>query len=162
MRLAILIIDIVAATAVAAATASPKRAPVLVRETPLGSVLTDARGRTLYLFDADRSSKSRCYAQCAAAWPPFRTTGPPLAKAGVRQSLLTTTKRKDGTLQVVYAGHPLYYFKGDRRAGSTKGQGVSAFGGTWAALTARGKRIADPAPPPPSTAPDPGYGGYGP
>jgi len=160
MRLAIPLIVIVASTAVAAAAASPKRAPVLLGQTPLGRVLTDARGRTLYLFVGDRSAKSTCYAQCAAAWPPYLTSASPLAKPGVKQVLLTTTKRKDGKLQVVYKGHPLYFFSGDR-ARTAKGQNVSAFGAKWAAVTAAGAAVlTDTGSQPPPTTPDPG-GGYG-
>jgi predicted lipoprotein with Yx(FWY)xxD motif len=162
MRLAIPLVVIVASTVVAAATASPKRAPVLLRATSLGPVLVDARGRTLYLFAADHGAKSSCYAQCAAAWPPYLTSDRPVATKGLRQSLLKTATRKDGRLQVVYAGHPLYFFKGDGRAGATNGEGV---GGTWYAVTARGAKVAAKAAPPPATttpSPDPGYGGgYG-
>jgi predicted lipoprotein with Yx(FWY)xxD motif len=160
MRLAIPLIVIVASTAVAAAAASPKRAPVLLGQTPLGHVLTDAHGRTLYLFGADRAAKSTCYAQCAAAWPPYLTTGRPLAHAGVKQSLLTTAKRKDGRLQVVYKGHPLYFFGGDQARGATNGQNVSAFGAKWAAVTAAGKAVVGETPPDPGPGAgyDPGYG----
>jgi predicted lipoprotein with Yx(FWY)xxD motif len=162
-RLAIPVIVIVASTAVAAAAASPKRAPVLLGQTPLGHVLTDAHGRTLYLFGADRAAKSSCYAQCAAAWPPYLTTGRPLARHGVKQSLLTTTKRKDGTLQVVYRGHPLYFFSGDRTRGAAKGQNVAAFGAKWAAVTGAGAAVSDTGNELPPTTTDPGYGGgYGP
>jgi predicted lipoprotein with Yx(FWY)xxD motif len=163
MRPAIPVIVIVTATAlvVAAAAAAPKRAPVLLHKTTVGSVLADGRGRTLYLFDADRSAKSSCYAQCAAAWPPYLATGAPLARSGARQALLKTTKRKDGKLQVVYAGHPLYFFSGDKGAGTAKGQSLSAFGGTGAAVTARGSAAqAAPATTPMPTPTDPG-GGYG-
>ncbi len=100
----------------------------MLRSTSLGSVLVDARGRTLYLFEADTTAKSACYGQCAAVWPPFLTNGAPVKVRPAKQGLLKTARRKDGTLQVVYAGHPLYFFSGDTRAGQTKGEGIVHFG----------------------------------
>ena len=143
----------------AAAPASPTHAKVMLRTTSLGSVLVDGRGRTLYAFGADRVAKSSCYAQCAAVWPPYLSVGAPLAGTGVKQSLLRTVKRRDGRVQVVYAGRPLYAFSGDRRAGETNGEGIVHFGGSWDAVGASGETIA----PPSKTTTTPGYGsGYGP
>ena len=70
--------------------------------------------RDLYLFDADKGKSSTCYGGCAKAWPPFLTKGKPSAGPGVNARLLGTTKRRDGSLQVTYAGHPLYYYEGDK------------------------------------------------
>jgi predicted lipoprotein with Yx(FWY)xxD motif len=154
---------LVALAVAAAATASPPRhAKVMLRSTPLGNVLVDPRGRTLYLFEADTNAKSACYGQCAAAWPPFLTSGAPVAGGLAKKGLLQTVKRKDGALQVVYAGHPLYLFSGDTRAGQTKGEGIEHFGGSWFAVSAAGKAVE----PASSPAPYPGDGGdmgnYGP
>jgi predicted lipoprotein with Yx(FWY)xxD motif len=144
----------------AAAPASPTHAKVMLRSTSLGRVLVDARGRTLYLFEADRIAKSACYGQCAAVWPPYLTAGLPLAGPGVKQGLLRTAKRRDGTLQVVYAGHPLYRFSGDAGAGQVKGEGIEHFGGGWYVLGAAGAKI-EPAPSGSTTTTTPGYGGGG-
>jgi predicted lipoprotein with Yx(FWY)xxD motif len=116
-------------------------AAVKTHKTALGSVLTDARGRTLYLFEADHGTASACYGKCATFWPPLLTTGKPQASAGTKAALLGTTKRKDGALQVTYHGHPLYYFLNDQQAGQTTGEGVDGFGAAWYALNAAGTKI---------------------
>jgi predicted lipoprotein with Yx(FWY)xxD motif len=116
---------------------------VKVRTTPLGRVLVDQRGRTLYLFEPDRFGQSVCYGKCAAAWPPLLTRGNPRAGAGARAALLGTTKRKDGKLQVTYEGYPLYGFVKDTEPGQTFGQGLDGFGGEWYVLDALGRKIED-------------------
>jgi len=160
--LAIVFVAAFAVTA-AAAPASPTHAKVMLRATSLGQVLADARGRTLYLFEADRSAKSACYGKCAAAWPPYLTGASPLAGSGVKQGLLRTAKRSDGRLQVVYGGHPLYFFSGDVRSRSLKGEGIEHFGGGWYAVSAAGKKIEPAASGGTTTTPPPdqGGGGYG-
>jgi predicted lipoprotein with Yx(FWY)xxD motif len=75
--------------------------------------------------------RSSCYRECASYWPPLLTKGKPHAGPGVRASLLGTTKRKDGKLEVTYNHHPLYYFVGDRKPGQTTGQGLNQFGAPW-------------------------------
>ena len=163
MGFKVALVVLIALAAAAAAPASPPRhAKVLVRSMALGNVLVDARGHTLYLFEADRGTKSACYGQCAAAWPPFLTSGAPVTGAGVKKSLLSTAKRKDGTLQVVYAGHPLYFFGADTRAGQAKGEGIDHFGGVWYAVNASGEKVGKPSPPATTTDGGGGYGGYGP
>jgi predicted lipoprotein with Yx(FWY)xxD motif len=160
MRL-LAVFSLVAAILAVPAFAAPQHAKVLVRSTAVGGVLVDARGRTLYLRTIDTSRKSTCYASCAAAWPPFVTSGAPRAGSGVKQTLLGTAKRTDGTLQVTYAGHRLYFFGGDTKAGQISGQGT---GGTWWVLGASGKKnTKTPASAGTTTAPPGGgYGGYGP
>ena len=106
-----------------------------------GKVLVGSNGRTLYLFEADKNSKSTCSGACATGWPPDTATGTPRAGSGVRQSLLTTIKRPDGTKQVTYNGHPLYYFAGDTSAGDANGQGSKAFGAEWYAVNASGDKV---------------------
>jgi len=93
-----------------------------------GKFLVDAQGRSLYLWVADKGSMSTCSGACAQAWPPLTTTGKPQAGTGAKASLLGTTKRSDGTLQVTYGGHPLYSFAGDSGPGQTAGQGNEGFG----------------------------------
>jgi predicted lipoprotein with Yx(FWY)xxD motif len=107
----------------------------------LGTFLVDAKGRTLYLWDADKGSTSTCSGACAQAWPPLTATATPKAGGGVKASLLGTTKRSDGSREVTYAGHPLYTFAGDTQAGQTTGQGSNGFGAPWWVVTPAGKAL---------------------
>jgi predicted lipoprotein with Yx(FWY)xxD motif len=132
--------SIAAALAVANATKTGG-ATVAVAKSRLGSILVDSKGITLYDFVKDKGTTSVCYGACAALWPPLLTTGKPVAGPGVRASLLGTTKRKDGKLELTYGGHPLYYFVTDRKPGQTTGQGVNQFGGPWWVLSPAGKEI---------------------
>ena len=97
-------------------------------------------GGRVYLFTADKGSKSSCYGQCASVWPPL-IANKPTAGAGLRASKLGTTKRKDAKLQVTYGGHPLYYFAPDKKAGDINGQGIVHFGGAWSVESAAGVKI---------------------
>jgi predicted lipoprotein with Yx(FWY)xxD motif len=128
-------------SALAPAGGSAGGALVRIAGTPLGRILVDGRGITLYDFVADKGTTSVCYNACAALWPPLITNGKPVAGPGVKASLLGTTRRSDGKLEVTYDGHPLYYFVSDRHAGQTTGQGVNQFGGPWWVLSAAGKEI---------------------
>lgn len=105
-----------------------------------GKFLVGGHGRAMYLFEADKSSTSTCTGACAATWPPVTTAGLPMASRGVEPSLLGTTKRSDGTEQVTYHGHPLYYFAADT-AGMAKGQGYKDFGAGWYVVNAKGSKI---------------------
>jgi predicted lipoprotein with Yx(FWY)xxD motif len=102
-----------------------------------GKVIFDSNHRALYLFDADHSSTSTCYAACAKAWPPLLSTGAPTAGAGLTASLLGTTRRRDRSTQVTYAGHPLYYFAGDHGSGIAC-QDANSNGGFWYVVNADG------------------------
>jgi predicted lipoprotein with Yx(FWY)xxD motif len=104
----------------------------------LGQILVDATGKTVYLFVADTGTSSTCYTSCATIWPPVLTTGAPEAGTGAQSSLLGTTARTDGTTEVTYAGHPLYYFIQDKAAGDAKGQGINGFGGLWWVMSPSG------------------------
>jgi len=106
-----------------------------------GKALVDGQGRTLYLFEADKNGTSACTGACAAAWPPVTVTGTPQAGSGVSQALLGTIKRSDGTTQITYNGHPLYYFAGDTGTGEDHGQGSKAFGAGWYVVNASGAKI---------------------
>ena len=106
-----------------------------------GKILFDGRGRVLYLFARDRGGRSSCSGACAQAWPPLLTKGVPKGLSGVNAKLLGTTRRSDGTLQVTYAKHPLYYFKGDTKPGQIKCQDVSNFGGLWLVVSNNGKPV---------------------
>ena len=116
-------------------------ATVTAHASRFGKVLFDGRGRALYLFKRDKSSRSTCSGACAKAWPPFLTTKAPKAAAGARASLIATTKRADGTLQVTYAGHPLYYFSGDKKPGQINCQNVVNFGGRWLVVAPSGAAV---------------------
>ena len=132
---------LVAAGALAAvAVASAKTSTISLRPTAVGKVLVAANGRTLYLFTADKGKRSTCYGQCAAYWPPLIASKPSVG-AGLKASMLGTTKRKDGKLQVTYGGHPLYFFAEDKKAGDVNGQGFVHFGGAWWVVSAAGKKV---------------------
>lgn len=135
---------------VAKTTAAPKPEPkgevavVKVMNTPdLGKVIVDSKGMTLYDFHKDKGTTSACYGECAAAWPPLLTSGTPKAASGAQQALLGTTKRKDGTVQVTYKGHPVYGFVEDKKPGETNGNDFKGFGAQWYALMPNGEEPAD-------------------
>src|SRR5262245_45982607 len=130
----------VTVTALAAA-AGISGSVVKVGHSNLGSVLVDAHGKTLYIWAHDKGSKSTCYGDCATYWPPLVTRGNPVALASAKSALLGTSKRSDGQLQVTYAGHPLYNFVQDTKAGDTKGEGLTGFGGRWDPVSAAGYAV---------------------
>jgi predicted lipoprotein with Yx(FWY)xxD motif len=132
--------SLVAALAVAGNTTTGG-ARVDLGKSPLGRIIVDSKGITLYDFPPDKGTTSVCYGACAALWPPLITKGKPVAGPGVRSSLLSTTKRKDGKLEVTYNGHPLYYFVSDRKPGQTTGQALDQFGGPWWVLSPAGREI---------------------
>ena len=114
---------------------------VTVRSSAYGRILFDGRGFVLYAFTRDPRGVSRCYGDCAKAWPPFTVERPARAASGATSSLLGTTKRRDGRLQVTYAGRPLYYYVGDRKPGQILCQNVVEFGGTWLVVRASGALV---------------------
>jgi predicted lipoprotein with Yx(FWY)xxD motif len=128
----------VTATALASTSAASQ---VKAHKTSLGMILVDSKGRTLYLFEKDKSGKSSCYSACAANWPPYLTTGKPTAATGVTASKLGTTKRTDGKLQVTYNHHPLYRFKFDTKAGAMTGENLHAFGADWYVVSPKGVKV---------------------
>jgi predicted lipoprotein with Yx(FWY)xxD motif len=131
----------VAAAGAGSGLAAGTAATVKTRHGTLGTFLVGPNGRTLYLFEKDKTSKSTCYGACAEGWPPLLTSGAPKAAGSAKKSLLSTTKRRDGKRQVTYRGHPLYYFAADQRAGDTKGQDVDAFGAEWYVVGPSGKKL---------------------
>jgi predicted lipoprotein with Yx(FWY)xxD motif len=134
-----------AATAATPKTSTGVSATVGVVNTSLGPILVDSSGRTLYLFKADVGTKSACVGACATAWPPLLATGNPTAGTGLTAAKLGTITRSGGDHQVTYNGHPLYLFVKDTKAGQTNGQGVTAFGAAWFAVTASGDQASAPA-----------------
>jgi predicted lipoprotein with Yx(FWY)xxD motif len=133
------------ATAAAATTSGSSAAPTAAAITigttkgKDGTYLTGADGRVVYLWVADSGGKSACSGACAHAWPPVE--GTPSAGAGVTSSDLGTITRSDGSKQVTYKGHPLYYFIADKSAGDTKGQGSNSFGAKWWLVAPSGSAI---------------------
>jgi predicted lipoprotein with Yx(FWY)xxD motif len=110
----------------------------------LGLVLVNSEGRTLYVFQNDKhtlysAESSACYGACEKNWPPLLTGGEPEAENGAFPTKLSTLKRKNGTLQVTYYGHPLYTYVGDKKPGEANGSDVKAFGGRWYALQPGGE-----------------------
>jgi len=120
-----------AATTGAPAASSGSATVITTGTSSGGAFLTNGSGRAIYLFLADGKDKSTCSGACASAWPPVTTTGQPTASGSVNASDLGTITRSDGTTQVTYDGHPLYYFAGDTGAGMDKGQGLDGFGAKW-------------------------------
>jgi predicted lipoprotein with Yx(FWY)xxD motif len=127
------IVSVIAASLALAAplSASQSAVTVTVHGSDYGRVLFDARGFVLYAFTADSEGRSRCTAACAKAWPPYLVKSAGTAGVGARSGLLGTAPRRNGLRQLTYAGHPLYYYVGDRKPGQILCQDVSEFGGRW-------------------------------
>ncbi|HET7647085.1 MAG TPA: hypothetical protein VFK17_00870 [Gaiellaceae bacterium] len=114
---------------------------VQARSSQYGKVLFDQHGFVLYGFTADSRTASRCYGACARAWPPLLVKGSARALHGVDRSKLGTVARRGGAKQVTYAGHPLYYYVGDTRAGRILCQNVREYGGLWLVVAPSGKLV---------------------
>jgi predicted lipoprotein with Yx(FWY)xxD motif len=128
-----------ASASASASTSTGSAVVVNVGQTSLGSVLTGADGKTLYLFMKDSNGKSACDASCVGNWPPLTVAAgaAPSAGSGVTASLGTIT-RDDGTTQVTINGHPLYYYAADKAAGDTNGEGVKEI---WFAVSPSGDAV---------------------
>lgn len=133
-----------------AADPSPSDAPpqrrtrgtrVVVADSEFGPMLFDRTGQAIYLFDVETSAQPRCYGACAEAWPPVLTTGVPVAGRGVDAGLLSTTERRDGSRQVTYAGHPLYFYAHEGKH-EVKCHDVFLNGGTWYVVRPDGRRAS--------------------
>lgn len=142
MRTLALIIGVVILGVLApGAMAASPRVTVALGKSTYGPVLFDGRGYVLYAFTHDRPGRSTCSGACAKAWPPYILRGAVRAGAGAKGSLISTTRRADGTRQVTYAGRPLYYYVGDRKPGQILCQNVSEFGGLWLVMRASGAPV---------------------
>ncbi len=146
----------VAAPSVAPSEAAPSEAPseapsqaapsaaaggtIALATNPLGEIIVDGEGMTLYAFTPDTAGESTCYDDCATAWPPLLATDAAAisAGAGLDATKLTTVDRTDGTKQVKYGDWPLYFFAEDAAAGDTKGQGLFD---RWYVVDAAGELI---------------------
>jgi predicted lipoprotein with Yx(FWY)xxD motif len=115
---------------------------VSLRKVSFGTVLVGPNSHTVYLFKKDKGTTSQCNGKCAVVWAPLTTSGQPQAGSGLKASLLATSKRKDGTMQVTYGGHPLYYYDDDKRPGMTEGEGKKEFGAEWYAVGSDGKEVS--------------------
>jgi len=129
------------------------------RSTSIGTVLTNAQGRTLYWFAIDTPTISKCYGTCASYWPPV--IGKPVAGPGTSLPKgFGTITRSNGQLQATYDGHPLYTYAADTSAGMTNGNGSNASGGLWWAMTPSGATAAAASSPSPSASSKSSGGGW--
>ena len=128
------------ATTSAPAAASTGGCALTAMSTSLGTVLVAGpKHLTVYLFEADKGTTSACSGACASLWPPV--TGTAKVEGGLNPSLLGTTTRSDGTKQLTYNGHPLYFYAADKSQGQTNGQGINSFGAHWYVLGTTGTAI---------------------
>jgi predicted lipoprotein with Yx(FWY)xxD motif len=109
--------------------------------TKLGASLVDAHGRSLYLFEKDKGTKSSCTGTCTSVWPPLKAPAKLVVGRGVSKAKIGLTKRHDGKTQVTYGGHPLYTYAGDTKPGDVRGQGLDQFGAKWYVLAPSGRKI---------------------
>jgi len=114
---------------------------IVASESQYGSILFDSDEQAIYLFDKEASETSECYGACAEAWPPVLSDGKPLAGDGVEAKLLGTTERDDGSIQVTYAGHPLYYYAHEG-PGQVLCHNVAEFGGLWLVVEPSGEAVS--------------------
>jgi predicted lipoprotein with Yx(FWY)xxD motif len=131
-------------TATPTATAAPPAtgtSTALHSVATLGAILVGPKGNTLYVFLGDTSTMSNCNGSCAQNWPPLTTAGAPRATGGVSQNLLGTIKRQNGSTQVTYHGHPLYFFVADSGPGMANGENINAFGARWEVINAAGVEV---------------------
>jgi predicted lipoprotein with Yx(FWY)xxD motif len=110
---------------------------IVVADSAYGSMLFNAEQQAIYLFDKEESDAAQCYGDCAAAWPPVLTDGEPQAGDGAQAKLLGTTERDDGTTQLTYNGHPLYYYAHEG-PGQVLCHNIAEFGGLWLVVQPKG------------------------
>jgi predicted lipoprotein with Yx(FWY)xxD motif len=125
-----------------AAGSTASAVALTTKHSKFGTVLAAGPKRlTVYLFEGDKGSTSACSGACASAWPPVTTSGAASAHGAAMSADLGTITRPDGTKQVTYKGHPLYYFSQDKDDGDAYGQGVKAFGAEWYVLAPSGRKV---------------------
>jgi predicted lipoprotein with Yx(FWY)xxD motif len=128
--------------AAAGSTAGGSGATVIkTASSSAGTILTDGSGRAVYLWVADSNGKSVCSGACAGAWPPVMASGTVTVSGSAKSSDLGSTTRSDGSKQVTYNGHPLYYFVGDAGSGTASGQGSDQFGAKWWLVSPAGSDV---------------------
>jgi predicted lipoprotein with Yx(FWY)xxD motif len=128
-------------SAPAADTAVAKGPKLKLVDSDYGTILSNGRGRALYLFTADHGKGSNCSGDCQVAWPPYIVKAKPVAGAGVQQGKIGTTRRSDGKLQATYAGHPVYFYVSDSEPGEVLCQAANEFGGYWYVIRASGQAV---------------------
>lgn len=129
-------------TAASTTAATASGVAVATKHGKLGTIVAAGpKHLTVYMFEADTGSTSSCSGACAKAWPPVTTAGKPAASGGAVAADLGTTMRSDGTEQVTYKGHPLYFYDDDKDAGDAYGQGEKAFGADWYVLKPDGNKV---------------------
>ena len=171
-RLSLPIVAVIVATAIAVIVSTtgpsakktpavPANSAISIQQTSLGKTLTDANGRTVYLFAADKPNVSTLSPAGRAFWPPFTSAIKPLATGGALAREIGTVTGVTGAGQVTYNGHPLYYFVGDHSPGQTSGQGLNQFGARWYVLSPSGAAITSAAKPSPPRASAGGGSAYG-
>jgi predicted lipoprotein with Yx(FWY)xxD motif len=143
-------------TPAAGAASSAGALTITTASGPDGTYLTDGSGRALYLWVADKDGRSACSGACASAWPPLTAAGAPSVAGGASAADVGTIARSDGSKQVSYAGHPLYYFAGDSGT-ATSGQGSDGFGAKWWLVAPSGAAITGAAPAAASSSAPGGY-----
>jgi predicted lipoprotein with Yx(FWY)xxD motif len=130
------------AASTSTAAASTPGVAVVSKHGKLGTILAAGPKKlTVYMFEADKGTTSSCTGACAKVWPPVTTSGAPTAAGGAVAADLGTTKRSDGTEQVTYKGHPLYFYDDDKDSGDAYGQGSKAFGAGWYVLKPSGEKL---------------------
>lgn len=143
-----------------ASGASHQGTVITTRSGADGTFLTDGSGHSVYLWVKDPAGKSVCSGSCIGAWPPVSASGPVTASGSAKAADLGSITRSDGTKQVTYNGHPLYYFAGDSGPGQTNGQGNNGFGAKWWLVAPSGAQITGAGSGSGAT-PSAGGGGYG-
>jgi predicted lipoprotein with Yx(FWY)xxD motif len=133
--------ETVPAEAPTTATPAANGPKIKLVDSDYGTILSNGRGRALYLFTADHGKGSNCSGDCASAWPPYIVKSTPVAGPGVKAGKIGATRRSDGRLQATYAGHPVYFYVSDNEPGEVLCQAVSEFGGYWYVIRASGQPV---------------------
>jgi predicted lipoprotein with Yx(FWY)xxD motif len=134
--LALVVVGVLAPVALGAS-----KPTLTARSSSYGKAIFDGRGYVLYAFTSDHK-RSACYGECANRWPPyFKPKGSLRVGSGIKRSLLGTVRRRNGRLQVTYAGRPLYYYVGDTGPGVIRCQNAVEFGGRWLLVRPNGKLL---------------------
>ena len=129
------------ASSAAAASGGSGSTVITTVSSSAGTFLTSSSGHAVYLWTKDGSGMSACSGACAGVWPPVTTTGTVTASGGAKSSDLGTITRSNGTKQVTYDGHPLYFFAGDSGPGMASGQGNDEFGAKWWLVSPSGSDV---------------------
>ena len=140
MRLMLAVVLVVVAWTVGGgATAFAAGTKITAASSRFGTMIWGPQRQAIYVFERDGRNRSRCYGECAEAWPPVYTSGSPVAGRGVRSSLLGTMRRRDGRRQVTYRGRPLYYYAHEE-SGEVRCHNVFLNGGDWWVIGTDGRR----------------------